>query len=102
MKTIQGVIRNGKIQPIEPLNFDKQSRCLITIFDEDLEELRHQSQAMLQELKQERLSELLQLNKQVRLSDDQEKELDGLLAEVHQLAAIRARAERILDLLESS
>jgi len=97
MKTIEGVIRNGEIQPSEPLEFDGQWRCFITIFDEDLEELRRLSQAMLQDDKQDRLSELLQLNKLTTLSNEQEKELNGLLAEVHELAAERARAARILD-----
>jgi hypothetical protein len=69
------------------------------ISNENLEGLRRQSQATLQEAKQERLSELLRLNKLTTLSDEQEKELDGLLAEVHQLAAKRARASRILDAL---
>jgi hypothetical protein len=62
MKTIQGLIRNGKIQASEPLEFEGQLRCLITIFDEDLEELRRESQATFQEVKQERLSELLKKN----------------------------------------
>jgi hypothetical protein len=102
MKTIEGVIRNGEIKPSVPLDFEGQWRCLITIFDEDLEELRRRSQAMLPDDKQDRLSELLQLNKSSTLSNEQEKELNGLLAEVYELAAERARAGRILDLLHSS
>lgn len=102
MKTIEGVIRNGEIKPSKPLDFEGQWRCVITIFDEDLEDLRRQSQAMLPDDKQDRLSELLQLNKLTALSNEQEKELDEILAEVHQLAAKRARAARILDLLKSS
>lgn len=102
MQTIEGVIRNGEIKPSAPLDFEGQRRCFITIFDEDLEELRRRSQAMLPDDKQDRLSELLQLNKLTTLSEAQEKELDGLLAEVHQLTVKRARASRILDLLEMS
>jgi hypothetical protein len=100
MKTIQGVIRNGEITPSEPLNVEGQLRCLITIFDENLEELRRQSQAILEENKQARLSALLEFNKLSQLSAEQERELDELLAEVHQLAAVRARAARILELLQ--
>jgi hypothetical protein len=102
MKTIEGVIRNGEIKPSEPLDFGGQWRCLITIFDEDLEELRRRAQAMLPDNKQDRLSELLQLNKSITLSNEQEKELNGLLTEVYELAAERARAARILDILQSS
>jgi len=102
MKTIEGVIRNGEIKPSEPLDFDGQWRCLITIFDEDLEELRRRSQEMLEDDKQDRLSELLRLNKLTTLSHEQEKELNELLAEVYELAAERARAARILDVLQSA
>jgi len=98
MKTIEGIIRNGAIHPSEPLDFGGQWRCLITIYDEDLEELRRRSQAMFPDDKQDRLSELLQLNKATTLSHEQEKELNGLLAEVYELAAERARATRILDI----
>lgn len=102
MQTIEGVIRNGEIKPNAPLDFEGQRRCFITIFDEDLDELRRRSQAMLADAKQDRLSELLQLNKSITLSNEQEKELNGLLAEVYEMAAERARAARILDMMQSS
>jgi hypothetical protein len=99
IKTIQGIIRNGEIHPSEPLVGEGQLPCLITIFDEDLEELRRLSQARLEDAKQEQLSMLLQINKLNQLSPAQEQELDDLLTEVHQLAAKRARAARLLDRL---
>ena len=97
MKTIEGVVRNGEILPREPLVLERQSRCLITIFDEDLEELHRLSQAELEEERQERLSDLLEVNKQALLSTEQERELDQILTDVYQLAAKRARATRILE-----
>jgi hypothetical protein len=102
MITIQGIIRNGQVHPSEPINFEKQVRCLITVFDEDLEELRRSSQAMLEEARQARLSLLLQINKDGTLSEEQEHELDTILTEVHQLAARRARAARLLEQLQLS
>jgi hypothetical protein len=100
MKTIQGIVHNGAIRPSEPLDFIGQLRCLITVFDEDLEELRRLSQVMLEETKQDRLSTLLQRNKLSSLTEEQECELNTLLTEVHQLAAKRARAAQLLEQLQ--
>jgi hypothetical protein len=102
MKTIQGIVHNGTIRPSEPLDYIGEFRCLITVFDEDLEELRRVSRVMLEETKQARLSTLLQLNKLSSLTAEQERELDTLLTEVHQLAAKRARAARVLEQLQLS
>jgi hypothetical protein len=99
MITIQGVVRNGQIHPSKPLDLEGQARCLITIFDEDVEELRRLSQAIVESSKQKRLSSLLQLNKESKLSSEQEHELDDLLTQVHQLATKRARATRLLEQL---
>jgi hypothetical protein len=99
MITIQGIVRDGQIHPSEPLKLAGQARCLITIFDEDVQELRRLSKAMLEKAKQNRLSLLLQINKERKLSAEQEHELDDLLTEVHQLAAKRARATKLLEQL---
>jgi hypothetical protein len=69
MKTIQGIVHNGSIRPSEPLDSTGEFRCLITVFDEDLEELRSVSRMMMEEAKQARLSTLLQLNKLASLTD---------------------------------
>jgi hypothetical protein len=102
MKNIQGIVHDGAIHPSEPLNFEGPLRCVITVFDEDLEELRRLSQVMFEDAKQARLSALLQLNKIASLSNEQEHEIDALLTEVHQLAAKRARAVRVLEQLKLS
>ena len=86
MVTISGVIRNGQILPNEPIKNIEQKHCLITILDEGLDELRQISEAMLEDSKQERLSRLLEENKIKKLTKKNERELDSLLAEVHQLA----------------
>jgi len=99
MITIQGVVRDGQIHPSKPLDLEGQARCLITIFDEDVDELRRLSQAMIEKAKQNRLSLLLGLNKEEKLTDGQERELDALLTDVQQLAAKRARATRLLEQL---
>jgi len=99
MITIQGIVHNGQVHTSEPLHFNGQARCLITIFDENLEELRRFSQAKIDDAKQARLSLLLQINKESKLSEEQERDLDAILTEVHQLAAKRARAVRLLEQL---
>ncbi len=99
MTTIAGIIRNGQIHPVEPLQIKGQRHCLVTILDEDLDELRSLSSAMLADSKQDRLSFLLAANKSGQLAPEQESEMDSLLMEAHQLAAQRARATRLLEQL---
>ncbi len=99
MTTIAGIIRNGQIHPVVPLAIEGQKHCLVTILDEDLDELRRLSNAMLDDARQNRLSWLLAANKSAQLTPEQERELDGLLTEVHQLTAKRARAARLLEQL---
>jgi hypothetical protein len=99
MTTIPGMIRDGQIHPGKPLAAIGERSCLITIIDEDLEELHRLSEAILEEAEQERLSALLQSNKSGGLTEEQERELNALLTEVYRLAAKRARAARLLEQL---
>jgi len=59
MKTLRGVISGGQIRISEPLDAWDDTRCVVTILDETLDELRVQAQATLEAAKQVRLSRLL-------------------------------------------
>lgn len=99
MKTLEGVISDGQIRTSEPLDAWDDTRCVVTILDETLDELRVQAQATLEAEKQVRLSRLLEINKTDQITAQQEHELDDILARVHELAAKKARASRLLEQL---
>ncbi len=52
MKTLEGVISDGQIRTSEPLDAWDDTRCVVTILDETLDELRVQAQATLEAEKQ--------------------------------------------------
>ena len=66
------------------------------------EELRAQSRAILSSAKQARLADLLALNKSGGITAEQEREMDEILAEAYELAAIKARADRLLRTFSES
>ncbi|HID65259.1 MAG TPA: hypothetical protein EYP49_21290 [Anaerolineae bacterium] len=100
MKTLEGIISDGQIRTSEPLDAWDNTRVVVTILDETLDELRVQAQATLDAEKQARLSKLLEINKTGQITAEQESELDDILARVHELAAKKARASRLLEQLK--
>jgi hypothetical protein len=62
-------------------------------------ELQALAEGMLSPSHQERLDELLQRNRKGALSDDEERELDQLLAHVDSMNILKARALRTLQWL---
>jgi hypothetical protein len=99
MKTLEGVISDGQIRTSEPLDAWDDTRCVVTILNETLDDLRVQAQATLEAEKQARLSRLLEINKTGQITAEQERELDDILTRVHELAAKKARASRFLEQL---
>ncbi len=65
-------------------------------------ELRALAEGMLSPSHQERLSDLIQRNREGRLGQDEEEELDRLLAQVDSMNILKARAQRTLQLLGQS
>jgi len=99
MKTLEGIISDGQIRTSESLEAWDDTRCVVTILDETLDDLRVQAQAVLEAGKQVRLSRLLEINKTGQITAEQEHELDNILARVHELAAKKARASQLLEQL---
>jgi hypothetical protein len=65
----------------------------------DESELRALAEGMLSPSHQERLTDLLQRNREGQLSKDEESELDQLLAHVDSMNVLKARALRTLQRL---
>jgi hypothetical protein len=99
MQTIEAIVTRGRVQTAAPLDVCDNTRCLVTILDEDLRSLRANARARLAPRKQQRLHGLLKENKLRPLSAAEERQLDQLLVEVHELMARKAEAARILDQL---
>jgi hypothetical protein len=64
-----------------PVDVPSTAHCVVTILDADLATLREQSQLVLPEAKQQRMSELLIRNREGTLTPDESKELDSLAEE---------------------
>jgi hypothetical protein len=64
-----------------PTDVPPTAHCVVTILDADRDTLRKQSQLVLPEAKQQRMSELLLRNREGKLSPDESKELDSLAEE---------------------
>ena len=103
IRTVDGYMENGKVVTAEAPTADKDApRCLVTVFDESLEDLRRRAEATMPESKQARVSELLAAHGEGQLSAEQERELDDLLAEAHEMDLGRAEATHILRELKHS
>ena len=99
MQTIEAIVERGHVRTAVPLDVSNNTRCLVTILDEDLRSVRATARASLAPRKQRRLSGLLKANKVRSLTVAEERELDQLLVDVHELMARKAEAARILDQL---
>jgi hypothetical protein len=99
--TVTGYVEDGKVVPTRELPATPgKARCLVTVFDESIEDLQAQAAAVIAPEKQQRVSELLAGNGEGRLSQEEEKELDALLAEAHEIDVHKAEAVRLLRELE--
>lgn len=96
IRSVDGYVENGKVVTAEAPPAAKDTRCLVTVFDESLDDLRRRAEATMPEAKQIRVSELLAVHGEGQLSAAEERELDGLLAEAHEMDLSRAEAAHIL------
>jgi hypothetical protein len=72
------------------------AHCVVTVLDDDLESLREQSRLEIPVTKQQRMSELLDRNRDETLTQDEQQELDGLAAEFDRATLAKGRALAIL------
>lgn len=97
IRTVDGYVDKGKVVTAEVSTADKGApRCLVTVFDETVEDLRRRSEATMPEAKQARVSALLAAHGEGQLSTAEEQELDDLLAEAHEMDLGRAEAAHVL------
>jgi len=99
MRTIEAIVKNGRVRTATPLDVSDNTRCVVTILDQDLGSIRADARARLARPKQRRLHWLLKENKRRLLGAAEERELDQHLFEVHELMARKAEAAQILDQL---
>jgi hypothetical protein len=97
MRTVEAIVVSGRVRTPKPLEVSDHTRCLVTILEQDLKSLRADARARLEQPKQRRLRWLLRENKRRSLSAGEERELDRLLADVHELMARKAEAALVLD-----
>ncbi len=102
MLAVDAVIYDGKVHLSERLKVADRTPCVILVLDLAADDLRTQAQAFVEPGKQARLSALLALNRSGKIMPEQEHEMDELLAEVYELAARKARAERLLGQFRAS
>lgn len=100
VRTIEAVVLNGRVRTARPLDVSDNTRCVVTVLDKDLRSLRDDASARLSSQKQRRLHRLLGENKCRSLRVAEERELDRLLVEVHELMARRAEAGLAFDRLK--
>ena len=96
-RTIDGCLENGRIVTSEqPAANEDKAPCLVTVFDDSVEDLRRQGAATMPSAKQRRVSDLLAVHGEGRLSPKEQQELDALLAEAHELDLRKAEAAAVL------
>jgi hypothetical protein len=85
-----------------PVDVPSTAHCVVTILDADLDALRQQSQFMLPEAKQQRMSELLLRNREGTLTADESRELDSLAEEFDTATLAKGSALAALAQLNGS
>jgi hypothetical protein len=79
LKTFETVAEDGVIRL--PADVPSTAHCVVTVLEDDLETLGRQSQLVLPDAKQRRMSELLRKNRDGALTADESQELDALAEE---------------------
>ena len=80
-----------------PDDFPSSAHCVVTVLDDGLDSLREQSQIEIPAVKQQRMSELLQKNREATLTEGERHELDTLAEEFDRVTLTKGRALAILS-----
>ncbi|MDP7128867.1 MAG: hypothetical protein QF437_00145 [Planctomycetota bacterium] len=97
-KSFEAVAHNGVI--VLPEDVPPASRCVVTVMDEDLEDLQIQAAMTIPEDKQQRMGELLFKNREGQLTNEERIELDTLSAEFDAATLKKGRAMSLLAQME--
>jgi hypothetical protein len=98
-KVFEAVAKDGVI--VLPADVPSSSRCLVALLDEDIERLREDAALSIPEPSQQRMSELLQRNRDGELTSQERAELDALSHEFDTATLTKGRALSILAQLDS-
>jgi len=96
-KIFEAVAHNGMI--VLPQDVPESARCMVTVLEEDLEALHQQAELEIPGAKQQRMSDLLLKNREEKLSEEEEAELDSLSAEYEATTLEKGRALSLLEQL---
>lgn len=98
-KIFEAVAHNGVI--VLPQDIPESARCMVTVLEEDLDALRQQAEMKVPGPKQQRMSDLLLKNRDEKLSEEEEAELDSLSAEYEAITLEKGRALSLLEQLRN-
>jgi hypothetical protein len=98
-KVFEAVAKDGVI--VLPADVPSSSRCLVALLDDSLDRLREDAALTIPEPSQQRMSELLQKNRDGELTAQQRTELDALGHEFDTATLTKGRALGILAQLNS-
>jgi hypothetical protein len=79
-----------------PDDAPSSAHCVVTILDDGLESLRAESRIEIPAVKQQRMSELLQKNREATLTEEEQHELDLLAEEFDRATLTKGRAMAVL------
>jgi hypothetical protein len=79
-----------------PDDVPASAHCVVTVLDDGLESLHEQSQLQISDTKQLRMSELLDKNRDVTLTEEELRELDLLAVEFDRATLTKGRALAVL------
>lgn len=97
-KVFEAVAKDGVI--VLPADVPSPSRCLVALLDENCDDLREDAALTISESSQQRMSEMLQKNREGELSEQERVELDALGREFDTATLKKGRALSILSQLE--
>jgi len=100
IKVFEAIAQDGLIRL--PAGIPPAAHCVVTVIDDDLDVLREQSQMMISEAKQQRMSELLGGNREGKLTASQREELDALSQEFDTATLTKSRALAVLAHLNNA
>jgi hypothetical protein len=85
-----------------PDDVPASAHCLVTVLDDGLESLREQSQMRISDTTQQRMSELLDKNRDGMLTQEEQHELDLLAEEFDRATLSKGRALAVLGQIRAN
>jgi hypothetical protein len=100
IRLFEGFAKDGVI--VLPERLPQPARCLVAVLEDDLQALRAEAEYMLPEASQQRMSELLEKNRDSVLTHAEQTELDALGREFDAATLKKGRALGLLAQFDSA